>query len=121
MSKPELSPEVASRSSRLGALLPRLDDDARRVRAGRGARARAHLEATRALHEGLGTRTGWARATAVLGLTFLMTGDRARARELFEEALAADVAEEDDWGQGHCHVYLGIIKESRGGGGRRAS
>ena len=75
-------------------------------------RAREHLEATRALHEERGVAAGWARATAVLGLTFLLTGDAVRARELLEHALAVDVAEEDAWGQGHCHAYLGIIEES---------
>jgi non-specific serine/threonine protein kinase len=74
--------------------------------------ARQHLEATQALHEELRVRSGWARATAVLGLTFLMAGDPSRARELVEEALAIDVEEADEWGQGHCHVYLGIIEES---------
>ena len=74
--------------------------------------AREHLEATRALHHERGIGTGWARATAVLGLTFLMTGDPARARELVEQALAVDVEAGDDWGQGQCHLYLGIIKES---------
>ena len=74
--------------------------------------AREQLEATRALHEELSVRSGWARATAVLGLTFLMAGEPARARELVEEALAIDVEEADEWGQGHCHLYLGIIEES---------
>jgi non-specific serine/threonine protein kinase len=74
--------------------------------------ARQHLEATRALHDQLSVRSGWARATAVLGLTFLMAGEPARARELVEQALAIDVEEDDEWGQGHCHLYLGIIEES---------
>jgi non-specific serine/threonine protein kinase len=74
--------------------------------------ARRHLEAARALHGELGVPSGWARATAALGLTFLITNEPDRARELVERALAVDVAEEDDWGQGHCHVYLGVIAES---------
>ena len=41
--------------------------------------AREHLEAARTLHHERGIGTGWARATAVLGLTFLMTGEPARA------------------------------------------
>lgn len=74
--------------------------------------AREHLEATRALHDERGVGTSWARATAVLGLTFLVTGEPARAQVLVEQALAVDVEAEDDWGLGQCHLYLGIIKES---------
>jgi non-specific serine/threonine protein kinase len=74
--------------------------------------ARLHLEASRALHGGLGIGVGWARATAVLGVTFLVEGDSVRARQLVEEALAVDVNEGDDWGLGHCHLYLGVIAES---------
>jgi len=57
-------------------------------------------------------RSGWARATAALGLTFLIAGEPERARELVEEALAVDVAEGDEWGQGHCNLYLGIIADA---------
>jgi len=74
--------------------------------------ARVHLEASRAAHRSLGIGVGWARATAVLGVTFLVEGDAVRARRLVEEALAVDVIEGDDWGLGHCHIYLGIIAES---------
>lgn len=74
--------------------------------------ARVHLEASRAVHSSLGIGVGWARATAVLGVTFLVEGDAVRARRLVEEALAVDVTEGDDWGLGHCHIYLGIIAES---------
>jgi len=48
----------------------------------------------------------------VLGVTFLVEGDSVRARRLVEEALAVDVTEGDDWGLGHCHLYLGVIAES---------
>ncbi len=74
--------------------------------------AREHLEASRAVHGRLGIGVGWARATAVLGVTFLVEGDSVRARQLVEEALAVDVTEGDDWGLGHCHIYLGVIAES---------
>ncbi|HKB33271.1 MAG TPA: LuxR C-terminal-related transcriptional regulator [Candidatus Dormibacteraeota bacterium] len=74
--------------------------------------ARAHLQASRAVHGSLGIGVGWARATAVLGVTFLVEGDPVRARRLVEEALAVDVTEGDDWGLGHCHLYLGVIAES---------
>src|SRR5258708_27970528 len=74
--------------------------------------ARAHLEASGEVHGSLGIGVGWAGATAVLGVTFLVEGDPVRARQLVEEALAVDVTEGDDWGLGHCHIYLGIIAES---------
>jgi predicted ATPase/DNA-binding CsgD family transcriptional regulator len=74
--------------------------------------ARVHLEASRSVHGRLGIGVGWARATAVLGVTFLVEGDSVRARRLVEEALAVDVTEGDDWGLGHCHLYLGVIAES---------
>jgi hypothetical protein len=76
--------------------------------------AREHLEATRALHDETGATSGWRRATALLGLTFLMGKDPVRARELVEEALAANVVEDDEWGQGQCNVYLGMIAEATG-------
>ena len=74
--------------------------------------AREHLEAGRALHRRLGVQTGWAVATAALGLTYLMTDEPSRARELVQEGLGVNVAENSEWGQGQCHLYLGIIAES---------
>jgi DNA-binding CsgD family transcriptional regulator len=74
--------------------------------------AREHLEASRALHLQCGVRIGEARATAALGLTFLMSDQSIRAKELVEEALSIYLAEQDSWGQGQCHTYLGIIMES---------
>jgi predicted ATPase/DNA-binding CsgD family transcriptional regulator len=76
--------------------------------------AREHLEASRAIHHQLGIQNGWARATAPLGLSYSMTDEPERARELVEEALAANVATGDHWGQGQCHLYLGLIAESSG-------
>ena len=73
---------------------------------------RAHLEASRALHNALDIRIGEARATAVLGGTFLMAGETATARDLLERALSINVAEGDLWGQGQCHTFLGMIAES---------
>ena len=78
------------------------------------APAREHLEATRALHDESGAASAWRRATAVLGLTFLIGNEPARARELVEQALAANVAEEDEWGQGQCNSYLGMIAQASG-------
>src|SRR5260370_525057 len=48
--------------------------------------ARAHLEASRAVHGSLGIGVGWARATAVLGVTFLVEGDPVRAPRLVAQA-----------------------------------
>ncbi len=73
---------------------------------------REHLEASRALHRECGVRIGEARSTALLGLTYAMVNETARGKKLVEEALAIYVAEDDRFGQGQCHVYLGIIAES---------
>jgi len=74
--------------------------------------ARKHLQASRALHHELGIRIGEARAISLLGLTFIVANETARARELVEEALAIYLAEEDRFGQGQCNLYLGMIAES---------
>jgi predicted ATPase/DNA-binding CsgD family transcriptional regulator len=73
---------------------------------------REHLEASRALHHDLGIRIGEARSITVLGISFVMTNETARAKELLDAALAIYVAEEDHWGQGSCHTFLGMIAES---------
>lgn len=73
---------------------------------------RGHLEAALALHRELGLRIGEARATAVLGLGYELMGDSQQGQRLAEEALAIYEAESDEWGKGHCHLYLGIIAES---------
>jgi non-specific serine/threonine protein kinase len=73
---------------------------------------REHLQASRALHHELGIGIGEARAIAALGMTFLMANEIDRARELLEAALSLYVAEEDKWGQGQCHTFLGMITES---------
>jgi tetratricopeptide (TPR) repeat protein len=49
---------------------------------------------------------------AVLGLTFLMTGDADRARELLEQALAIQAAAEYRWGEGQASLYLAITTEA---------
>ena len=74
--------------------------------------AREHLETGRAQLHGIGVPRGWAIATAALGLTYAMTDEPLRAKELVDEALAVNVAAGDDWGQGQCQIYLGIITES---------
>jgi non-specific serine/threonine protein kinase len=73
---------------------------------------REHLEASRALHNELGIRIGEARAVAGLGMTFVMANETGRAKELLAAALSMYVAEEDRWGQGQCHTFLGMIAES---------
>src|SRR6185437_6456017 len=78
---------------------------------GGAAAARPELEAARELHARACARIGFARATAALGLTCLLGGEPARARALVEEALEIDVAERDLWGQGQCHLYLGIVAD----------
>jgi non-specific serine/threonine protein kinase len=77
--------------------------------AGAVEHGREHLEASRALHRELGIRIGEGRSLAVLGLGFLMVDETARARELIEAALSIYVAEADQWGQGSCHTFLGMI------------
>jgi len=73
---------------------------------------REHLTASRDLHHELGIRVGEGRALAALGLTYVMVGELDRAKELVESALELYVAEADAWGQGACHMWLGIIAES---------
>jgi predicted ATPase/DNA-binding CsgD family transcriptional regulator len=74
--------------------------------------AREHLGTGRAQLAGLGVPRGWAIATAALGLTYVMTDEPLQAKQLVEDALAVNVAADDDWGQGQCQIYLGIIAES---------
>jgi len=79
--------------------------------AGAGEQAHEHLEACRALHRELGVRAGEARATAVLGLGVASAGDAARGRRMVEQALAMHVSDDDHFGQGQCHLYLGIVAD----------
>lgn len=81
---------------------------------GAGDAGRAALVEARALHRGLGVRVGERKATAVLGLVELTGGEPARARELVREALEIQVAAGDQWSQGQCHLYLGMIAEASG-------
>lgn len=73
---------------------------------------REHLRAAQELHHELGIPIGEARSIAVLGGTFLMAGEPARAEELLERALAICMAQGDRWGQGQAHTFLGMIAES---------
>ncbi|MDX6476253.1 MAG: hypothetical protein QOH95_1764 [Gaiellaceae bacterium] len=87
--------------------------------AGAVAPARVQLEASRALHRALGIGAGEARATAALGLT-MTSKHPVLARELIEEALALNEAAQDRWGQGQCHLYLGLLAEA-GGASRKVA
>jgi len=79
--------------------------------AGSSQSAREQLEASRRRHRQLGIRIGEARAIAVLGMTHVMGGDQATAKQLFQIALEMYVAEQDRFGQGQCHTFLGVIAE----------
>ena len=77
--------------------------------AGAAGPGRDQLEASRALHRDLGIRIGEARSIAVLGMAELTDGDAEGANELFGTALSIYVAEDDRWGQGQCHTFLGVV------------
>lgn len=79
--------------------------------AGEPERGRVHLEASLALHQELGIRIGEARALAGLAGTYLWSGEPVRSKELHEAALSIYLAEDDRWGQGQCHTFLGMVAE----------
>jgi DNA-binding CsgD family transcriptional regulator len=76
------------------------------------APARGHLEAARALHRQAGSRAGEGLAIATLGLTFLMTGEPERARELLRQALEIHTAARYRWGEGQASLYLAITLDA---------
>ena len=80
--------------------------------AGAPDKARGHLTTARTIAQETGDLIGEARSMAALGLSYFMDGERARARELLEAALAMDVAAQDRWSQGQANLYLGILAES---------
>jgi len=82
---------------------------------------RDHFEASRALHRRLGVRVGEARALVGLGGTHLWANEPARASELYEAALAIFLDEGVPFGQGMCHVFLGMVAEQTAAGPSRAS
>jgi non-specific serine/threonine protein kinase len=84
-------------------------------------RGRVHLEASLALHRELGIRIGEARALAGLAGGYLWAGEPARSKELHEAALAIYRAEDDRWGQGQCHTFLGMVAEDLGTGSATAT
>jgi non-specific serine/threonine protein kinase len=89
--------------------------------AGVGEPAREHLEASRAIFEAEEILEGWAVATAALGVTYLNADQPTRARELVDEGLAVNIATDYAWGQGQCHIYLGMIAEATGTDPARAA
>jgi predicted ATPase/DNA-binding CsgD family transcriptional regulator len=74
--------------------------------------ARDDLEAARELHRRAQVPPGQALATAALALTFLMTREHERARELLEEALALQRAVGYRWGEGQSSLYLGLTLDA---------
>jgi predicted ATPase/DNA-binding NarL/FixJ family response regulator len=82
---------------------------------------REHLEASRALHHELGIRIGEARALAVLGVNLVMADEHTRAEEVIQSALEISIAEDDPWGQGACHTFLGIVATATAIDSARAS
>jgi non-specific serine/threonine protein kinase len=73
---------------------------------------RGHLERSLALHRRLGNRIGEARALAGLAGTYLFAEELAPAKELHEAALSIFLNEQNEWGQGMCHTFLGMIAEA---------
>jgi len=78
---------------------------------GQPVAGRGHLEASLALYREAGVRIGEARALAGLAGTFLFANELDRANELHEAALEIYVTEDDRWGQGQCHTFLGMTVE----------
>jgi serine/threonine-protein kinase PknK len=75
-------------------------------------KARGHLAVARVIQQETGDLVGEARSMAVLGLSYFMDDEPARARELLEAALAMDLAAQDRWSHGQANLYLGILAES---------
>jgi len=74
--------------------------------------ARVDLEAALALHRCANSRVGEGMTLATLGLTFLITDEPARARELLEQALAIHIAARYPWGEGQARLYLATTIET---------
>jgi non-specific serine/threonine protein kinase len=91
------------------------------VTSGRPEAGREHLQHSLALHRRLGIRLGEARALAGLAGTYLFAGEPARAKELHDAALSIFVEERNQWGQGMCHAFLGMIAEAGSSDQARAS
>jgi predicted ATPase/DNA-binding NarL/FixJ family response regulator len=79
------------------------------VLTGATAAARMHLQASVDLFRRSGDRVGEARAMAITGLALATEGDHDGGRELIEQALGIHTEQGYVWGQGHAHLFLGII------------
>jgi non-specific serine/threonine protein kinase len=73
---------------------------------------RQHLEAARSLHRELGLRTGEGRSTMALAMSYLTEEESERGRELLSDALTLYVADDDRWGQGTVHTFLGVLSDA---------
>jgi predicted ATPase/DNA-binding CsgD family transcriptional regulator len=82
------------------------------ITSGQPEAGRDHLEHSLALHRRLGIRIGEARALAGLAGTYLFADEPAQAKALHEEALSIFLDEGNQWGQGMCHTFLGMIAEA---------
>jgi non-specific serine/threonine protein kinase len=82
------------------------------ITSGQPEAGRDHLERSLAVHRQLGIRIGEARALAGLAGTYLFADEPAQAKELHEEALSIFIDEQNLWGQGMCHTFLGMIAEA---------
>jgi DNA-binding CsgD family transcriptional regulator len=82
------------------------------ITSGQPEAGREHLERSLTLHRRIGNRIGEARGLAGLAGTYLFADDPVRAKELHEEALSIFVDEQNLWGQGLCHAFLGMIAEA---------
>ena len=80
--------------------------------AGATQAGREHLETARSLHRELGLRTGEGRSTMALAMSYLNEEDAGRGRELLDQALALYVADDDRWGQGTVHTFVGILSDT---------
>jgi predicted ATPase/DNA-binding CsgD family transcriptional regulator len=76
--------------------------------------AEHHLNCSIALFDRLGQHQGLGRAAGVLGVVRLQQGDRAAARRLFDDELAALEEFDDPWGRAHAHTYLGMLARGEG-------
>jgi non-specific serine/threonine protein kinase len=91
------------------------------VTSGQPEAGRAHLEKSLALHRRLGIKIGEARALSGLAGTYLFADEPARAKELHEAALSIFQEEQNRWGQGASHTFLGMIAEDSATDPSRAS
>jgi len=76
----------------------------------------AELELARAaeLYGALSDRCGSGRSSATLGVVAFFRSDWQAATDMLERALATLTAEDDQWGEGLCHTYLGLSAREAG-------